>query len=56
MIGAVGLRNIRWVLETVIRDNVPGDFLEAGVWRGGASIFARAVLDSYEEGGRRVWV
>ena len=38
-------------------DHVQGDFLEAGVWRGGACIFLRALLD-LEEGGpsRIVWV
>jgi hypothetical protein len=31
-----------------MKDNIPGDFLEAGVWRGGSCIFARAVLDVYK--------
>ena len=30
--------------ESVIRDSVPGDFVETGVWRGGATIFMRAIL------------
>jgi len=34
---------------------VPGDFLEAGVWRGGASIFAAGVL-RHAQSGRHVWV
>lgn len=27
--------------------NVPGDYIEAGVWRGGAIILTRALLDAY---------
>lgn len=34
---------------------VPGDFLEAGVWRGGAVILMRALLDAYQIKGRRVF-
>ena len=57
MVGMKGLANIRQALETVIRGKVAGDFLEAGVWRGGASIFAKGVLRVYgEDVKRRVWV
>jgi O-methyltransferase len=34
---------------------LPGDLLEAGVWRGGASMFMRAVLQAYDDPTRRVW-
>jgi O-methyltransferase len=34
---------------------VPGDFLEAGVWRGGAIILMRALLDAYRIDHRRVF-
>ena len=44
MIGVIGLENIQQILEKVIQDRVAGDFLEAGVWRGGASMFAKAVM------------
>ncbi|CAH1797888.1 unnamed protein product, partial [Owenia fusiformis] len=46
MIGIIGLDNIQELLENVIQDGVPGDFLEAGVWRGGASMFAKALMNS----------
>jgi O-methyltransferase len=57
MIGHVRLTNLEECARTVFADRVPGDFLEAGVWRGGACIFLRALLD-LEEGGpkRTVWV
>src|ERR1035437_1246290 len=38
------LRNIRDLCFDVTARNVPGDFVECGVWRGGASIYARACL------------
>jgi len=34
---------------------VPGDFIEAGIWRGGAVILMRALIDAYEMQGRRVF-
>jgi O-methyltransferase len=44
MIGRYRLDNIQDAIRTVIAEDVPGDWLETGVWRGGASIFARACL------------
>lgn len=56
MIGERRLDNVRHCVETVLGDDVPGDFIEAGVWRGGASIFMRAVLAAHRDNRRRVWV
>ena len=36
--------NIQYCVQTVIDDDVPGDLIEAGVWRGGACIFMKANL------------
>ena len=47
MIGLRRLDNIQECVEAVIRDKVPGDLIEAGVWRGGAAIFMRALLLAY---------
>ena len=47
MIGAKRMNNVRSECERVIRENVPGDFMETGVWRGGACIMMRAVLKAY---------
>ena len=44
MIGLKRLENLQYCVTEVIRKNVPGDLIETGVWRGGASIFMRAVL------------
>lgn len=55
MIGVRRLENLRDLCERAILDGVPGDFLEAGVWRGGACILMRAVLAAHGDPGRRVW-
>lgn len=44
MVGLKRLDNLQSCVETVVAENVPGDLIETGVWRGGASIFMRAVL------------
>jgi O-methyltransferase len=56
MIGLRRMDNIRHCVETVIKDEVPGDLIETGVWRGGASIFMRGVLKAYADTTRTVWV
>ncbi|WP_158890401.1 TylF/MycF family methyltransferase [Amycolatopsis anabasis] len=56
MVGLKRLENIQHCLESVIEDDVPGDFIETGVWRGGASIFARSVLKAHNVTDRTVWV
>jgi hypothetical protein len=55
MIGLARLENIQSCAETVLRENVPGDFLEAGVWRGGACIFLRSILHIHQIKNRIVW-
>lgn len=54
MIGLKRLRNFRTLIETAIREKIPGDVIETGVWRGGAAIMAKAVVDAYGESNRRV--
>lgn len=54
MVGTKRLRNVRMLVESVLGSNVPGDFVETGVWRGGASIMARAVLAAYAVTDRRI--
>jgi hypothetical protein len=56
MIGRVRLRNLRQLVETAIREGVPGDLIETGVWRGGACILMRAALEAYGDLERRVFV
>jgi len=56
MIGNRRMSNLRQIIEFVVSNNVPGDFIETGVWRGGACIMARAVFKAYGVNDRRVWV
>ena len=56
MIGLKRLDNLEFCIEQVITNGVPGDFIETGVWRGGATIFMRAVLKAYGVTDRCVWV
>ena len=56
MIGLRRLDNIKYAVRTVIDEGIPGDWLETGVWRGGASIFARACLEAYGDESRVVWL
>ena len=43
-------------LTTALTDRVAGDIIETGVWRGGACIFARAILKAHQVTDRTVWV
>jgi O-methyltransferase len=56
MIGLYRLDNLQRCIVDVLRRRVPGDRIEAGAWRGGATIFMRAVLAAYGDSRRRVWV
>ncbi|CAE7041843.1 tylF [Symbiodinium natans] len=49
MVGLVRLRNIAQLLLDVASQQIPGDYAELGVWRGGTCIFAKAVLDELGE-------
>ena len=48
------LNNIEECMFAAIFDKVPGDFMECGVWRGGACILMRAYLHANGIGNRKV--
>ncbi len=56
MIGRKRMGNLRQLTERVLFGGVPGDLIETGVWRGGACIYLRAILEAYGVRNRRVWV
>lgn len=56
MIGLRRLENLEFCITDLLQRQVLGDFIETGVWRGGASIFMRAVLQVYGDTSRTVWV
>jgi hypothetical protein len=55
MIGRERLENVRLLMESILGNNIPGDVIETGVWRGGASIMMRAVLRAYDVADRKVY-
>jgi hypothetical protein len=56
MIGRKRLDNIHTLLDRIIDGKIPGDLIETGVWRGGATIFMRGYLAAHGITDRRVWV
>jgi O-methyltransferase len=56
MIGLERMRSLRDCVETIISEDIPGDLIEAGVWRGGAGILMRGVLEAYGDDRRVVWL
>lgn len=56
MVGRKRLDNIQFCLDMVRLDNIAGDVIETGVWRGGACIFMRGYFVTWEMNDRTVWV
>ena len=56
MIGMQRLTSLQHCVETVLAEDIPGDLIECGVWRGGACILMRAVLAAYGDQTRCVWL
>jgi O-methyltransferase len=56
MVGLERLDDLQACVESVVADGVKGDVIEAGAWRGGAAILARATLDSLGDDDRTVVV
>ncbi len=56
MIGTKRMDNIRYCLEKILEDKIEGDCIETGVWRGGATIYMKAILKIYGIEDKNVWV
>lgn len=56
MVGILRLRNVRELAQKVIDTNIPGDFIEAGVWRGGCCILMRGILVANQINDRKIYV
>ena len=55
MVGRARLNNLEQCVREVIEQQIPGDFIETGVWRGGSVIFMRAMLQICGITDRIVW-
>ena len=55
MVGLRRLDDLQARIEELVADGIEGDMIEAGAWRGGASILMRATLDSLGDD-RELWV
>ncbi len=56
MVGLRRLDNLQDSTVAALRDGVPGDLVETGVWRGGCGILMRAILKAYGDRDRSVWL
>jgi hypothetical protein len=56
MLPLVRFNNLHDCIRDVLEQEIPGDLIETGVWRGGATIFMRAALKAYGCTSRSVWV
>ena len=56
MIGRRRLDNLVDCLTMVLDNDVPGDLMETGVWRGGATVLMRGALAAWGDDDRSVWV
>ena len=56
MIGMKPLENLQQCATEILRNNIPGDFIPAGTWRGGAAIFLRAIRKTYKIEDRCLYV
>jgi O-methyltransferase len=56
MLGTLQLDQMQFCINDVCDRGIPGDLLEAGVWRGGMTVFMRGVLKARRDNLRRVWV
>lgn len=56
MVGLARLDDLQACVESVVADGVEGDVIEAGTWRGGASMLMRATLNTLGRQDRSVYV
>lgn len=56
MCGDASVQFLKEAMDRILSDNIPGDFIETGVWRGGIPILMRAYLRERQDRSRLVWV
>ncbi|HMT35418.1 MAG TPA: TylF/MycF/NovP-related O-methyltransferase, partial [Chitinophagaceae bacterium] len=43
-------------VEYVVKNNIPGDFVECGVWKGGSSMLIALTLMKFGVNDRKIWM
>jgi O-methyltransferase len=56
LVGRKRLDHLQKCIEDILDQGVPGDFLEAGVWRGGCCILMSAILAARDCCDRTIWL
>ncbi len=56
MVGFSALTDLQTAFENVLAHKIQGDLIETGVWRGGTTIYMRALLKAHGITDRKVWV
>jgi O-methyltransferase len=56
MIGTARMRNLRMLTLRAIHENVVGDIIETGVWRGGACIYMKGILAALGDRERKLFL
>ncbi|MBL7789628.1 MAG: TylF/MycF family methyltransferase [Chitinophagales bacterium] len=56
MIGLKRMENIQYCIEDILKNNIDGDLIETGVWRGGAAIWMKGLLKAYGDKNKVIWV
>jgi O-methyltransferase len=56
MVGVARLNNLRELLQLTLDKQVPGDYIETGVWRGGCCILMKGIVSIYGDEIRKVYV
>lgn len=50
------LDHLRRCVQEILSEAIPGDLIETGVWRGGATIYMRGLLKAHGDNQRTIWV
>lgn len=56
MIGRKRLEHLQWCVTAALEEGIAGDLMECGVWRGGACLLMKAILDLSGDRDRNVWL
>lgn len=56
MCGVTKLENVRFCVDSILQQGIPGDLIETGVWKGGMTVFMRGILKAHGCTDRNVWV